>query len=366
MKKAALFFLAAFNFVTLSALDVSAGPICEVTSPVDGSVWTGTAGDGLIRTGRNGKVIHYGLSSGQLGSDTIYSLFFDADDVLWILDASMRLSTYSSTWGFAAVRDSVSFLSANSSDGAVYYTVGDTLFSAKNGKIAAVLFSPDFDFPAPQPVQPQKSDSHGLPFYVCILAFLAGCVFSYIIYRLTGSRKKTAPKPVAVVPTRVPAHAPAPAPAPVAPVVTVQEKPVIPVEMPSAPELPAQEEEVLTPEVVNGPEISQEAKEPGEFTKLVIGLVKEHLSDPDFGVETIAEITGMSRIHVNRKLKSEGAPAPSAMVKKERMDKAEQLLRSGQYSIADISKLCGFRTPAYFATAFKEFFGCTPTEFLSK
>ena len=106
--------------------------------------------------------------------------------------------------------------------------------------------------------------------------------------------------------------------------------------------------------------------EPGEFTKLVIGLVKEHLSDPDFGVETIAEITGMSRIHVNRKLKSEGAPAPSAMVKKERMDKAEQLLRSGQYSIADISKLCGFRTPAYFATAFKDFYGCTPTEFLSK
>lgn len=360
MKKAALFFLAAFNFVTLPALDVSAGPICEVTSPVDGSVWTGTAGEGLIRTGRNGKVIQYGLSSGQLGSDTIYSLFFDADDVLWILDASMRLSTYSSTWGFAAVRDSVSFLSANSSDGAVYYTVGDTLFSAKNGKIAAVLFSPDFDFPAPQPVPPQKSDSHGLPFYVCILAFLAGCVISYIIYRLTGSRKKAAPKTV-FVPVSVPAPAPTPAPTPApalvpAPIVSVQQDvPVIQPEEPSEPVETVQEE--VKPKIVN---------EPGEFTKLVIGLVKEHLSDPDFGVETIAEITGMSRIHVNRKLKSEGAPAPSVMVKKERMDKAEQLLRSGQYSIADISKLCGFRTPAYFATAFKEFFGCTPTDFLSK
>lgn len=365
MKKAALFFLVAFDFVTLPALDVSAGPICEVTSPVDGSVWTGTAGEGLIRTGRNGKVIQYGLSTGQLGSDTIYSLFFDADDVLWILDASMRLSTYSSTWGFAAVRDSVSFLSANSSDGAVYYTVGDTLFSAQNGKIAAVLFSPDFDFPAPQPVQPQKSDSHGLPFYVCILAFLAGCVISYIIYMLTGSRKKAAPKtvfvPVSVpapapTPATAPAPAPTPAPAPApAPKVSVQEVPVIQAEEPSAPVETAQEE--VTPKIEN---------EPGEFTKLVIGLVKEHLSDPDFGVETIAEIMGMSRIHVNRKLKSEGAPAPSAMVKKERMDKAEQLLRSGQYSIADISRLCGFRTPAYFATAFKEFFGCTPTDFLSK
>lgn len=360
MKKAALFFLAAFNFVTLPALYVSAGPICEVTSPVDGSVWTGTAGEGLIRTGRNGKVIQYGLSTGQLGSDTIYSLCFDADNVLWILDASMRLSTYSSTWGFTAVRDSVSFLSANSSDGSVYYTVGDTLFSAQNGKIATVLFSPDFDFPAPPPVQPQKSDSRGLPFYVCILAFLAGCVISYIIYRLTGSREKAASKTVFVpvsVPAPAPTPAPAPAPAPVpAPKVSVQEVPVIHAEEPSEPVETAQQE-VKTPEIVN---------EPGEFTKLVIGLVKEHLSDPDFGVETIAEITGMSRIHVNRKLKAEGAPAPSAMVKKERMDKAEQLLRSGEYSIAEISKLCGFRTPAYFATAFKEFFGCTPTDFLSK
>ena len=335
-KEAALVLLAAFIFVTQSVFGAAARPICEVTSPVDGSVWTGTDGDGLVRTGRNGKVLHYGLSSGQLGSDTIYSLFFDSDQVLWILDASMRLSSYTSTQGFIAVRDSVTFLSADSSTGSVYYSVGDTLFSAQNGIIAKILFSPDFDFPVPQPAQPEKSNSHGLVFLVAILAFLAGCAVSYVIYKVRISREEPAVSPAVAEPL---------------PDINVPVEPVVQTEVPSAPEEPAQEEPT---------------KEPGEFTKLVLGLVKEHLSDPDFGVETIAEITGMSRIHVNRKLKSEGDPAPCVMVKKERMDKAEQLLRSGQYSIADISKLCGFRTPAYFATAFKDYFGCTPTDFLSK
>ena len=335
-KEAALVLLAAFIFVTLPSFGAPARQICEVTSPVDGSVWTGTDGDGLVRTGRNGKVLHYGLSSGQLGSDTIYSLFFDSDQVLWILDASMRLSSYTSTQGFIAVRDSVTFLSADSSTGSVYYSVGDTLFSAKNGIIAKILFSPDFDFPVPQPAQPEKSNSHGLVFLVAILAFLAGCAVSYIIYKVRSSREEPAVSPAVADPLSE---------------INVSVEPVVQTEVPSAPEEPAQEETT---------------KEPGEFTKVVLDLVKEHLSDPDFGVESIAEITGMSRIHVNRKLKSEGAPAPSAMVKKERMDKAEQLLRSGEYSIADISRLCGFRTPAYFATAFKDYFGCTPTDFLSK
>ena len=335
-KEAALVLLAAFIFVTLPSFGAPARQICEVTSPVDGSVWTGTDGDGLVRTGRNGKVLHYGLSSGQLGSDTIYSLFFDSDQVLWILDASMRLSSYTSTQGFIAVRDSVTFLSAVSSTGSVYYSVGDTLFSAKNGIIAKILFSPDFDFPVPQPAQPEKSNSHGLVFLVAILAFLAGCAVSYIIYKVRSSREEPAVSPAVAEPLSE---------------INVPVEPVVQTEVPSAPEEPAQEETT---------------KEPGEFTKVVLDLVKEHLSDPDFGVESIAEITGMSRIHVNRKLKSEGAPAPSAMVKKERMDKAEQLLRSGEYSIADISRLCGFRTPAYFATAFKDYFGCTPTDFLSK
>ncbi len=349
-----------FTFVTLHASDGPVGYICEVTSPVDGSVWTGTNGDGLVRTGRNGKVLQYGVSSGDLGSDTVYSLFFDTDNTLWILDASNRLSTYSSTNGFAVVRERVSSLSADKSTGAVYYSVADTLFSAKNGKIASILYFPAFEFPVPEVKMIEKTDSRGLDWLFIALSFLLGCAITYIIVKVIGARKKERPEAVKVSPAViVPTVPPAPKIEPEATPVIVKEEHDAVIEP-----IPAVE-----PEIVAETAVKEEkpavvtSSEPGEFTKLVINLVKGHLSDPDFSVESIADITGMSRIHVNRKLKAEGAPAPSAMLKKERMEKAQELLRSGEYSIAAISQLCGFRTPAYFATAFKEYFGCSPSDF---
>ena len=93
------------------------------------------------------------------------------------------------------------------------------------------------------------------------------------------------------------------------------------------------------------------------------GIFKEHLSEPDFDVEAIASIKGMSRIHVNRKLRQEGAPAPSVLIKQARMHHAARLIRQGKLGMSQISSLCGFRTPSYFATAFKEFYGVTPSEF---
>ena len=351
MKSApALSILVTFIFVTLSAFGATAGHICEVTSPVDGSIWIGTNGDGLVRTGRNGKVLQYGVSSGDLGSDTVYSLFFDADNTLWILDASNRLSTYSSTNGFTVVRERVSSLSADKSTGAVYYSVADTLFSAKNGKIASILYFPAFEFPVPEVKVIEKSDSHGVHWLFIVLSFLLGCAITYIIVKVIGARKNAV-----IVPT-----------VPAAPKIEPEATPVIVKEEHDAviEPIPAVEPEIVAETAVKEEEPAVvTSSEPGEFTKLVINLVKGHLSDPDFSVESIAEITGMSRIHVNRKLKAEGAPAPSAMLKKERMEKAQELLRSGEYSIAAISQLCGFRTPAYFATAFKEYFGCSPSDF---
>lgn len=343
-----------FTFVTLYASNGPVGHICEVTSPVDGSVWTGTNGEGLVRTGRNGKVLQYGVSSGDLGSDTVYSLFFDADNTLWILDASNRLSTYSSTNGFTVVRERVSSLSADKSTGAVYYSVADTLFSAKNGKIASILYFPAFEFPVPEVKVVEKSDSHGVHWLFIALSFLLGCAITYIIVKVIGARKKERPEAVKVSPAVI-------VPTVAAPKIEPEAAPVI-VKEEHEP-IPAVEPEIVAETAVKEEKPAVVTSEPGEFTKLVINLVKGHLSDPDFSVESIADITGMSRIHVNRKLKAEGAPAPSAMLKKERMEKAQELLRSGEYSIAAISQLCGFRTPAYFATAFKEYFGCSPSDF---
>ena len=74
---------------------------CSAQSPVDGSLWMGTSGDGLLRMGRNGRHILYNKSNGQLSSDVIKNLSFEPEsNVLIILDGNGKIWTYSSTAGF--------------------------------------------------------------------------------------------------------------------------------------------------------------------------------------------------------------------------------------------------------------------------
>ena len=42
------------------------------------------------------------------------------------------------------------------------------------------------------------------------------------------------------------------------------------------------------------------------------------------------------------------------------------LLKYGRYSISEISDMVGFNTPSYFATCFKKYMGCLPTEYVKK
>jgi AraC-like DNA-binding protein len=101
----------------------------------------------------------------------------------------------------------------------------------------------------------------------------------------------------------------------------------------------------------------------GKFTKTVLDLIDKNLSDPAFDVDSIASITGLSRIHVNRKLKSEGSPSPSTLIKAARMEMASKLLKEGRLTVREVSVSCGFSRPSYFATAFKEYFNISPSDY---
>ena len=50
---------------------------------------------------------------------------------------------------------------------------------------------------------------------------------------------------------------------------------------------------------------------------------------------------------------------------RKRMEKAGLLLQNTSMKIQDISQQCGYENQRYFASSFKKFYGCTPTEFKS-
>lgn len=100
------------------------------------------------------------------------------------------------------------------------------------------------------------------------------------------------------------------------------------------------------------------------FGEQVLKLVEDNLDNPDFGVEQISEALGISRIHVNRRLKSETGFSPSLVVKTLRMEKARILLSDGNHTIAQVATSCGFSSASYFSTAFKDYYGISPSDFL--
>lgn len=103
-----------------------------------------------------------------------------------------------------------------------------------------------------------------------------------------------------------------------------------------------------------------------EFMHRVILLVEENMSKEEFSIETLSSDLAMSRSVFFKKIKALTGQSPVDLVKDIRMKKAAVLLREKRYSVNEIAYLTGFPNPKYFSTAFKKYYGNTPTSFLEK
>ncbi|MEO8764652.1 MAG: ATP-binding protein [Ginsengibacter sp.] len=91
----------------------------------------------------------------------------------------------------------------------------------------------------------------------------------------------------------------------------------------------------------------------------------EKLDDPGLGVDYLCKISAMSRSTLNRKLKSLLNISTNDLIRQYRLQKAASLLLSGQDITAIVYKV-GFSSPSYFSQCFKEQYGITPSDYISK
>ncbi|HEY1195115.1 hybrid sensor histidine kinase/response regulator transcription factor [Flavobacterium sp.] len=92
-------------------------------------------------------------------------------------------------------------------------------------------------------------------------------------------------------------------------------------------------------------------------------IVLDNISDPDFALEDIIRVLGIGRSQFYRKISSITGQNPSNFIRTIRLKYASELLLSKQYSIKELTHMCGFNSSAYFTKTFKELFGMTPTQF---
>ena len=80
-------------------------------------------------------------------------------------------------------------------------------------------------------------------------------------------------------------------------------------------------------------------------------------------LDELAALCGISQSHLMRSFKAATGWPIHKYVSEERMRVARQLLADGGYNAQEIAGRLGFRSAAYFATAFRRMSGQTPTEF---
>ena len=381
---------------------------CTAENPLDGSMWMGTNGDGLYRLGKNGSRLHFGAKSGKLSSDSILYICFDSRGKLWIIGADGSITSYNSKEGFkkiAAIEEEIS--------GAIYLPKENKILIASVTKFVAFdalteKIESESDIPFTPKNLKLSSDSssvwifgekevakydgageglkwegvgevsNSIPLefetytdtnasrggYLWIILTCAlglALIVVFIIMRkspirsgMTGRNSGTTSGEPEIT-SEDSRHI-------IDPLEVTEEEVKAAEEIVPEPE-PVQPEKKAEPVTKSEPKF--EPKSSG-FTSQVMLLISEHYQEPDFDVDAIAALTGMSRIHVNRKLKAEGSPSPSVLIKEKRMDAAKFLLLESTMPMAQIASECGFRTPSYFTTAFKEYTGLTPSEYIAQ
>ena len=103
-----------------------------------------------------------------------------------------------------------------------------------------------------------------------------------------------------------------------------------------------------------------------ELLKKAVEIVEKHIDNVEFSTDEFAREMFMSRSNLHLKMKALTGESTNEFIRKIRFNKACKLLKEGRYTVAEISTFVGFNTPSYFATSFKKYFGCLPSEYGKK
>ncbi len=96
--------------------------------------------------------------------------------------------------------------------------------------------------------------------------------------------------------------------------------------------------------------------------KLMMQYIADHFSE-EITLADLAKCAMISESEVLRCFHNTIDTTPIQYIKEIRIHKAASLLHTTDLKIIDIGSLCGFQEMSYFAKAFKQIYGCTPTKY---
>lgn len=94
-----------------------------------------------------------------------------------------------------------------------------------------------------------------------------------------------------------------------------------------------------------------------------VALVEKEIENPDFSVEILSKSMGMSRVHLYKKINALTGQSPLEFIRTIRLQRAAQLLRRNQYTVAEVAYKVGYNNAKYFSKHFKANYGKIPSHY---
>lgn len=96
----------------------------------------------------------------------------------------------------------------------------------------------------------------------------------------------------------------------------------------------------------------------------IMNLVNDKIGNSDLNVEMLAQSVGLSRVQLHRKLKEITGLPTAEFIRNLKLKQATVLLIEKKMNITQIAYAVGFTNQTHFSTAFKKFYGISPTEYI--
>lgn len=89
--------------------------------------------------------------------------------------------------------------------------------------------------------------------------------------------------------------------------------------------------------------------------------IADNLDNEQFGVKHLAQMMGVSRSQLHRKLKKINGKSISTFIREYRLRRALELLEKGDFNTSEVADKVGFGSASYFSKCFTDYFGYSPS-----
>ena len=98
----------------------------------------------------------------------------------------------------------------------------------------------------------------------------------------------------------------------------------------------------------------------------IMKVINDNLDSPDLRVEMLSEEVGLSRAQLHRRVKEITGISTGEFIRNIRLKKAAELLAENKVNISQVGYMVGFSSQTHFSTAFRKFYGLSPTEYINR